>query len=580
MDRTVVAPTLEGRSPAEQPAEDTTVGAGTGDTLDVPPTDRRVAGTGPVEYLRGRWLRVAQVGLVVTVAAGVALRFWTSSAMWLDEALTVDIARLPLHEIPSYLRRDGAPPLYYVLLHFWMKVFGSSDLGVRSLSGALSVATLPVAWLAGRRFGGRPVAWVLLALLASAPFAVYYGTEARMYSLVMLETACGFVALGRVLERPRPGNLVALAVVVAALLYSQYWAVYLVGSLGLWLLWQAWRGREAWRSSARWAIVAVAGGVVLFLPWVPTFVYQARYTGTPWAKPPNFAAIINAVTGFTDNQATLTTAGSNQGRLLALGYFALVALALFGVARDNWHIDLDLRGRRRTRGLTFVVVCTLAAAITGGIVTGSAFSPRYAAVVFVPLLVLVAYGAFTMAHAGVRTAVVAVLVLAGLAGSVQNVYTQRSQAPQVASVLAAQAKPGDIVAFCPDQLGPGVYRLVGSDQTDRTGSHGRYTMLTFPRGTGPAFVDWVDYKTVAESTGASGFADRLQQLAGHDHAVWLVHEMGYQGFGDKCTQVAGELAALPGYGARNWVAADPDKYYEPMDMTEFTPPAGGSAAGS
>jgi hypothetical protein len=434
------------------------------------------------------------------------------------------------------------------------------------------VATLPVAWVAGRRFGGRPVAWVLLALLASAPFAVYYGTEVRMYSLVMFGTACGFVALGRVLERPRPGNMVALAVVVAALLYSQYWAIYLVGSLGLWLLWQAWRGREAWRSSARWAILAVVGGVVLFLPWVPTFVYQARYTGTPWAKPANFAAIINAVTGFTDNQATLTTAGSNQGRLLALGYFALVALALFGVARDHWHVDLDLRGRPRTRGLTFVVICTLAVAITGGIVTGSAFSPRYAAIVFVPLLVLVAYGTFSLAHARVRFAVVAVLVVAGLAGSVENIYTQRTQAPKVAAVLNAQAKPGDIVAYCPDQLGPAVYRLT-SGQTSATGGQGRLDMVTFPRGTGPAFVDWVNYKSVAESASTAAFVSELQRLAGHDHAVWFVHEMGYQGFATKCTQIAGELAALPGYGAHNWVAANPDSYYEPMDLTQFAPQA-------
>ena len=66
----------------------------------------------------------------------------------------------------------------------------------------------------------------------------------------------------------------------------------------------------------------------------------------------------------------------------------LACLALFGLARDRWHIDLDLRTRPRARALAFVVVVTLAAAITGGIVTGSAFTPRYASVVFVPLLVL------------------------------------------------------------------------------------------------------------------------------------------------------------------------------------------------
>ena len=71
-----------------------------------------------------------------------------------------------------------------------MKPFGESDVAVRSLSGVISVATLPVAWVVGRRFVGQRAAWVLVVVLASAPFAVYYGTEARMYSLVMLLTAC------------------------------------------------------------------------------------------------------------------------------------------------------------------------------------------------------------------------------------------------------------------------------------------------------------------------------------------------------------------------------------------------------
>lgn len=536
-------------------------------------TDRTV-----VEPLRGRWLVAAQVGVVVVVVAGVVLRFWTESALWLDEALTVDIARLPLHEIPSYLKRDGAPPLYYVLLHFWMKVFGDSDLGVRSLSALFSVATLPVAWVAGRRFGGRSVGWLLLVMLASAPFAVYYGTEARMYSLVMFLTACGFVAISRALEQPRPGNLLALAVVVAALLYTQYWAVYLTGSLGLWLLWQVRRGKPEWRSSARWMIGAVVVGVLAFLPWVPTFIYQARYTGTPWAAPANFAAIINAVTGFTDNQATLTTAGSDQGRLLALCYFALAALALFGVARDRFHIDLDIRTRFPARVVAFVVVVTLAAAITGGIVTGSAFSPRYAAVVFVPLLLLVAAGTLTLADARLRLVVVAVVVVAGLAASVENIWTERTQAPQIAKVLAAQAQPGSIVAVCPDQLGPALYRMVEAGQTDRSGSSGRYDMITYPRGTGPAFVDWVDYKQVAEASNPAAFARKLERMAGTDHDIWLVSAPAYQGFGEKCETLAGDLQRATGYGAHQWVDTKPTEYYEPMGLTEFAP--GTTAASS
>ncbi len=513
--------------------------------------------------LNGRWRTAAEVGLVVVVLVGIVLRFWTRSALWLDEALTVDISRLPLHEIPSYLKRDGAPPLFYVLLHFWMGIFGTSREAVRALPGVLSVATLPVAWVAGRRYGGRTVAWVVVALLASSPFAVYYATEARMYSLVMFLTACGFVAVDRALRRPRPGNLVAVAVVGAALLYSQYWALYLLGALGLWLAFQAIWGRAEWRGNARFVLGALVVSALAFVPWLPTFFYQSAHTGTPWSKPPNFAAVIDSVTGFGDNQATHQTAGTNQGRLLALGYFVLGGLALFGLARDRWHIELDLRTRPAGRGVAFVVVITLFAAIAGGILTGSAFSPRYASVVFVPLILLVGFGSLTLLDARTRAGVVAVLAVAGLVASAQNIWTYRTQAPQIAAVINSQARPGDIVAFCPDQLGPSVYQLVAP---------GRYDQITYPRSIGSQYVDWVDYKTVAEASNPAVFARELEAKArAGGHAVWLVSADGYQGFGTKCQILGGDLLTAAGFGAHQWVNANPDTYYEPMQLTEFKP---------
>ena len=148
----------------------------------------------------GRLRTAAAIGVVAVVAGGVVLRFVTHSALWLDEALTVNRSRLPLTQIAGSVKQDGAPPLYYYLLHFWMELFGQSNLATRSLEGVIGVATLPVAWLAGNRFGGRTVAWTTLVLLASAPFAVYYATEARMYGLIILLTGCGFLALA-----PRPG---------------------------------------------------------------------------------------------------------------------------------------------------------------------------------------------------------------------------------------------------------------------------------------------------------------------------------------------------------------------------------------
>ena len=82
------------------------------------------AGDPPVD----RWLVVVTT-LVVLV--GVVLRFLPRSGLWLDEALSVNIANLPIGDIPSALRKDGHPPLFYVLLHLWNSLGTDSDWWVR-----------------------------------------------------------------------------------------------------------------------------------------------------------------------------------------------------------------------------------------------------------------------------------------------------------------------------------------------------------------------------------------------------------------------------------------------------------------
>src|SRR5712691_3590165 len=207
---------------------------------------------------------VAVAGAVaLIIAAGVVFRFVTRSELWLDEALTVNISRLPLRDIPHALRHDGAPPLYYALLHGWMRIFGDGDLAVRSLSGVLSVATLPTAWFAGRRLGGKPVAWAGVVVFAASPFAIRYGTEARMYALQILLVMLGYLALLRLLERPTLARQAAVAALTGLLLYTQYWSMYLLGVVGLVLLWRAWRRHDlAERRAARAAIVALIAGLI------------------------------------------------------------------------------------------------------------------------------------------------------------------------------------------------------------------------------------------------------------------------------------------------------------------------------
>ena len=407
-----------------------------------------------------------------------------------------------------------------------------------------------------RRLGGARLGWIALLLLATSPFAVRYDTESRMYSLVALLTVLGFLALDRSLRSPRPGNLVAVGVVTGLLLYTHYWALYLVGTVMLWLLWEAWRGRAEWRAGARASLVATFVGCLTFLPWLPTFLFQSRHTGTPWATTASFASMVSAVSSFAGG-------GSNSGRALALMIFGLAGLGVFGMAADRRHIDLDLRTRRLTRPLTVVVIGTLAAALAGGLLAKSTFDARYASVVFIPLILVVAVGVTCFLDRRVRLLVLAIAVAAGLAGSIPDVTTNRTQAGQVARAIAASGKPGDIVAYCPDQLGPAVNRLL---------PEGRYLQTTFPRGTGPVFVNWVDYAKAVKAAPAPAFAERLESMAAASgRQIFLVWGGGYQGFGLKCEGIVQTLQQNPDYRAEQLVQGNSVTFYQPMWMVRFTP---------
>ncbi len=348
-----------------------------------------------------------------------------------------------------------------------------------------------------------------------------------------------------------------MGLITGLLLYTHYWALYLVGVTALWLAWQAWRGPERRRRGALVALGAVLVGSLTFVPWLPTFLYQAHHTGTPWAKPANFAAMVNAVTSFAGG-------ATNQGRALALVYFALVGLGLFGVARGSFHVDLDLRTRPRGRALALVLTGTLAAAVVGGYASRSAFQARYAWVVFVPLVLLVALGVATFADRRIRAGVLTATVAFGLASGLPSAWTSRTQAGQVAATLAQLGRPGDIVAFCPDQIGPSVNRLLPP---------GRYREITFPRGTGPEFVNWVDYATASNRGHPAAFAASLERMSAPAHQIWLVWAPGYQTFGTKCEEIEANLLADSSLGAHEMFpynqVADSWITYESMELVRF-----------
>ena len=226
--------------------------------------------------------------LVLAFLVGLSLALRTQAIharFWIDEGLSVGISSHPLADIPSVLRKDGSPPLYYLILKLWMSVFGSGEADTHALSVAFAIFTVPAAWLGGRALFGDRAAWIAALLAAINPFLTYYSQETRMYALVALLSTIVTATFVVTFVQGKRAWLPVFSVSLALIAYAHNWGLFLaVGTVAA--LVPIWRQAADRRAVVRDALLAYALTAVLYLPWLPILISQAKHTGAPWAEAP------------------------------------------------------------------------------------------------------------------------------------------------------------------------------------------------------------------------------------------------------------------------------------------------------
>jgi mannosyltransferase len=173
--------------------------------------------------------RNAQIVLALTVLAAV-LRFATIDvqSIWLDESATIVLVRRGFGGMLSHLSSsESTPPLYYVLVWAWTKVFGAGVIGFRSLSALIGTLTVPVMYFAGRRISPRAGLWAA-ALTTVNPAMYYYSQETRAYGLLVFFSAAAFVFWGQALDSGGARALGWWGLSSVLALLSHYFAVFLL----------------------------------------------------------------------------------------------------------------------------------------------------------------------------------------------------------------------------------------------------------------------------------------------------------------------------------------------------------------
>jgi mannosyltransferase len=508
---------------------------------------------GPASRIDPRWTARAEAALVVAaLALGLIARLFPSTPLWLDEALSVNIADRPLADIPDALRRDGHPPLYYALLHGWISLFGTSDAAVRSLSVLFGVLAVGLVFVVARRHGGLELARPAVVLAAVLPYAVRYSSETRMYSMLMVLSLVGWLLADRALERPTRGRLVGLAIVSGAAMLTHYWMIFLAAAAVGLLALRRWRRPEARRSSLLVGGAVAAGGV-LFLPWVGGFLYQRAHTGTPWAPPSRPTRVV------TESLVDFSGGYDPEALLLLAVLAVLLVLGVLG-RRERAGLVLGVPTAAWTVRLTWLVAATMAVGAAASVVGRSAFAGRYAAGYFPFVAVLAAAGVAVLGRGWLRVGVLATVMALSAIGVLYAFDRDRTQAGVIAAVLVAEARPGDVVVVCPDQLGPSLSRVVRDD----------VEVLRYPDLGDPRLVDWVDYQQRYDATDPAEVAQRVLARVPAERTLWVNYSSGYRVVDTQCDRLIDALAVARPVTA---LLETPDgKYFEASALRRFDPP--------
>ncbi len=489
--------------------------------------------------------------MLLMAVAAISARFFITTPLWLDEALSVNIAKLPLSQIGEALRHDGHPPLYYLLLHGWIALLGDGDLAVRALSASISLLALPLAALIGLRLSGRRLAVMFTWVLAVSPFFLRYGSETRMYSLIVVLVLAGHLVGGAALRKPTAWSLLGTAVITSALLWTHYWSMWLLAAVGLLVVVRVVQSKRAGTLDRAALMVAGAMGVgaLSFLPWLPSMLYQSAHTGTPWAKTARPAGIL--VTSIFD----FSGGPYSEPQVLAMFSLIILVIGLFGRGVSTWGIELDFRGRSDARGIGAIVGATLIIASLATLALKAGFASRYASVYFPFVVLLVALGLERFVIGRLRTIVLCLFCLLSIAGLAFTFRQDRTQVGQVADIIKRSHTVDPVVVVCPDQLGPATARVLPDAD-----------VVAYPNLQSPKFVDWVDYEARNQRADPVAFADRVLERAG-SRTIFVVFNTSYLTLEGKCEGVLARLGqSRPG---RQLLSNDTEAYYENASLMEY-----------
>lgn len=354
-----------------------------------------------------------------------------NQSYWRDEAFSVLLSMKDPWEIIKLTGRDVSPPFYYIVLHYWMQIFGTEEVAVRAFSLMFQIFTTIVVFFIVRKLTHNLLASVLIALATLLnPFLLQYAFEGRAYSMLAFLTSLSvYLALHK--------KYILTSLVLGIMIFTHNFGIFTTMAFGVWWL-VFHRGKknsiEGLKLGIFPIIVALLWGSVVWTQW-------QKVAGGFWIRQPANSIFLHSFEVFTKGDITFLAQPMLYTITMLLIFFAFSYWIAKDKDEDNKEIAL----------ITFV--CFLPFLITYAI--SALFAPIYHERYLIgslPLfVVLIGYSLYKlfMLKKSLRYVLVVLIAFYGLLlwqGSEQlTAMTTKPALNYGMDQILAKAQPGDVV---------------------------------------------------------------------------------------------------------------------------------------
>lgn len=251
--------------------------------------------------LDNRYILLAVLSSIIILSILLRIYKLGSESLTLDEMATVNVAKKSIEEIILY--RNIHPPFYYIIIHYWIELFGDSEFSIRFPSVIFGVISVYIIYKLGKLIFDEKVGILSAFILSISIFHILYSQTARFYSLLALLVLLSNYYFIKILEEPsqkntiRQKNTVKYIISTLLMIYTHgYGLLYIIVQNIYYLLFK--------KNIRYWFMVQ---GIILifFIPWINIMIKRLETVGVgggglSWINRPTLFSLYDLFKFFAD----------------------------------------------------------------------------------------------------------------------------------------------------------------------------------------------------------------------------------------------------------------------------------------